>query len=86
MMTKQLVDAARYAAYYLREYDVDYIHDGIFLEPGFKVAEDGRCDNPDCVLCNLERILDKVDPPSDEEKITSTINLNVKEAQLLLTL
>jgi hypothetical protein len=85
---KQLIDAARYAAFYLREFDADFIHDEALQEPGFKVAENGRCNNLDCVLCNLERILEEVDPPSDLEETTSTTinNLDVKEAQLLLTL
>lgn len=58
LLTK-LTDAARYAAWRIREYDEADIHDHA-VKDGFSVT-DGHCNQPDCVICELERLIAHVD-------------------------
>jgi len=74
----RLADAARYAAWYLKEYDESHIHYMAALD-GFDV-EDGKCGNKDCVLCGLEKVVMDADRYLDGNHHP----IRVKEAQLPL--
>ena len=52
----QLIEAAEYAAFYLEEFDEPHVHAMAVLD-GFTVL-DGKCNNPECVLCNLKRVVE----------------------------
>lgn len=50
---KKLVDAARHAALFIRNYgDESLVHDQA-AKDGFQVV-DGHCNDPNCVICELE--------------------------------
>lgn len=66
LLTK-FAGAARYAAWRIREYDEADIHDHA-AKDGFSVTE-GHCNQPDCVICELERLLAQVDDECKLERL-----------------
>lgn len=61
----KFIDAARYAAWRLREYDEPEVHDQA-VQDGFTVVN-GHCNQPECVLCELERRLARIDDELDPQ-------------------
>jgi len=77
-MLMRLVDAARYAAWYLSEYDESHVHYMAALD-GF-IVQGGKCDNKDCVLCGLKKAVEDTDNYLDRH----TWPIQVRDAQLPL--
>jgi hypothetical protein len=74
----RLTDAARYAAWYLKEYDESHIHHMATMD-GF-IVEDGECGNKDCVLCGMKKAVEEADKYLEGRSCP----IQVREAQLPL--
>lgn len=75
-----LIEAAEHAAFFIREYgDETFVHDQATRE-GHQVV-DGRCNNPDCVICELEtKIMEAEDLFSGE----ATIQLSLLSHDMIM--
>jgi len=63
---ERLVEAARHSAFRTREFDEDMIHDQT-RKDGFTVVEGGVCNNPDCVICELDKLVAEADRKLEED-------------------